>query len=95
MSDQADDAVQGTLFQGSDGSIYFIPHDKLDEFRVPDENAVGVREALDQIDGEVAGFGFLKEQLRSDVRQLKAFEGPLGLPGPQRVSNTGDTIWQG
>lgn len=95
MSEEQED---GTLLQGSDGAVYFIPADRMSEFRVADEEATGVREALGELDSEdeVSGFSFDQiRPLKQGVRPLKAFEGPLGLRPTILQQNIGDGIWGG
>lgn len=95
MSEEQED---GTLLQGGDGAVYFIPADRMAEFRVADEESVGVREALDDMndDAEVAGFKFEEVRpLKEGVRPLKAFQGPLGLRPVILQQNIGDGIYGG
>lgn len=95
----ADEQEDGTLLQGADGAVYFIPSERMAEFRVADEQAAGVREALGELDtddSEVAGFSFEQiRPLKDGVRPLKAFEGPLGIRPPISQVNIGDGIWGG
>jgi len=94
-----DEQEDGTLLQGGDGAVYFIPADRMAEFRVADEQSAGVREALAEIDSaddEVAGFSFEQMRpLKQGVRPLKAFEGPLGIRPPIEQVNIGDGIYGG
>lgn len=93
-----EDQEQGTLLQGGDGSVYFIPAERLAEFRVADEASAGVREALAEIDtdDEVGGFSFQQlRPLKEGVQPLKAFEGPLGIRPPILQQNIGDGIYGG
>lgn len=49
-----------TLVRGPEGELYFIPQDRLGEFRVPQEQAAQVEENLRALreEGEVSGFSF-------------------------------------
>lgn len=49
-----------TLVRGPDEEMYFIPPERLAEFRVPDETAAQVEENLRTLreEGEVSGFSF-------------------------------------
>lgn len=94
----AEEQEDGTLLQGGDGAVYFIPTDRMAEFRVADEQSAGVREALQELDDddEVSGFSFRAlKPLKSGVQPLKAFEGPLGLRPTILQQNIGDGIWGG
>ena len=51
------DGKQGSLIRGADGSVYFIPDEQLESFRVPSETEEAINGALGEED-EVAGFGF-------------------------------------
>jgi hypothetical protein len=37
MAEPGQEAVQGTLLQGADGSLYFIANEELEVFRVPED----------------------------------------------------------
>lgn len=93
----ATEQENGLLLQGADGDVYFIPADRMSEFRVADEDAVGVKSALDDIEGdEVSGFTGIPEQgLKTGVAPVLAFEGPLGIRPPAVRIDDGDGIWRG
>lgn len=93
----SEEQEQGMLLQGADGAVYFIPQERMSEFRVADEESAGVRDALAEIDDdEVSGFQFEQYRpLKSGVQQLKAFQGPLGIRPPVLQQNIGDGIWGG
>lgn len=38
MDNSNKDAVQGTLLQGADGSLYFIANEELEVFRIPEDS---------------------------------------------------------
>jgi hypothetical protein len=83
----------GVLLQGEDGAVYFVPDDRLDEFRVSEANSAKVRKLLES--DEVSGFDFGRLapsstfELAPNVRPLPAFQGPLRrLPG--RGPNIGE-----
>lgn len=86
------DARDGMLIQGTDGAIYFIPSERLEEFRVSDEGSAKARESIEHLEAEVAGFDSLSFDLKPGVATLKAFEGPLAFGGP-KVSKT-KTMYQ-
>jgi len=91
----ANDQENGTLLQGGDGAVYFIPADRMSEFRVADDESVGVRAALDEMDSddEVSGFSFQElRPLKDGVQPLKAFQGPLGIRPVIMQQNIGDGI---
>ena len=59
MTDKPDPEIKGTLIRGADGSIYFVPDESLEAFRVPEEHARPVRESLAQVgaqSGDVKGY---------------------------------------
>jgi hypothetical protein len=70
--------VDGTMVRGADGALYFIPDQKLEAFRIPDEQAAPVNQALDTR-REVQGYSFLAQPLTPEVQIVSAFKGPLGL----------------
>jgi len=39
---------KGTLIRGADGGLFFIPEDKMQAFRLPDEHTTEARKVLDQ-----------------------------------------------
>lgn len=94
---ESEEQAQGTMLQGSDGTVYFIPHDRLSEFRVADEDSAGVRQELEKVDSEVSGFGLdaSSPKLKDGVFALRAFEGPIGIKPPVLRQKEGDGIWTG
>jgi hypothetical protein len=88
-----EEAVNGLMVAGSDGAIYFIPSDRLGEFRVPDEGTEKTRESLENLDSEVAGFSMLSFDLKPGVTTLKAFEGPLGVKDLSAVVKKTKTMY--
>jgi len=53
----------GTIIRGDDGTWYYIRDDKLDQFRVTDEETLAAFADLDRrqselVEDEVGGFGF-------------------------------------
>src|SRR5689334_1060117 len=79
QSGESGEIVNGTLFQGSDGAIYFIPADRLEEFRVPEDASATARRSFESMESEVAGFGMANFGLMPGIATLPAFEGPLGV----------------
>lgn len=75
--------------------MYFIPHDRLGEFQVADEDCAGAREALESLDSEVDGFAMGGLELKQGVNAVRAFQGPIGQPTPRNMTSAGDGIWQG
>ena len=75
-----DDVEQGVLIQGGDDAIYFIPSDRLDEFRVEDEAGAKAQASIEKIaeerEAEVAGYS-MSFNLMPGVTSLRAFEGGL------------------
>lgn len=94
----ATEQQDGLLLQGTDGDVYFIPADRMSEFRVADEDAAGVKEALGAIDrdeDEVSGFSFQPQQeLKTGVSPVLAFSGPLGIKPPVARLDEGDGIYR-
>lgn len=83
MSEQR---TEGLLVSQDDG-VYFIPDDKLAGFKIADDAAEGVREAVGE--AEVSGFkqmGFSPEVQRHFRPAIKpiafAFRGPIAGGGP-------------
>ncbi len=75
------DRVEGLLV-GNPQEAYFIPADRLDEFKV--ESSVAEAIATDAGEGEVQGFARRKE-LRPTVKPLSfGFKGPIMRPGPMQ-----------
>ena len=73
MSDTNED---GVLIHGGDNEIYFIPSQRLDEFRVDAEDAADAQSSFEAIEGEVAGFN--QFDLKPGVVSMTAFRGPVG-----------------
>jgi hypothetical protein len=55
MAQQAGNDVQGTIFRGPDGNLYYIQDEVLDALRLPDEVAKQA-ESLATTGSEVQGF---------------------------------------
>ena len=95
MTDTSD-VKNGILLQGRDSELYFVPQDRLEEFRVGEGEAMKVRKQLEELDAdEVSGFNFSSSnlELAPNVHQLPAFEGPLGrLPDIDEVSDNSPTL---
>jgi hypothetical protein len=53
MTADQGNSVNGALIRGADGAMYLVPDEDLVAFRLPDDQAVEVKE---QIEGEVQGF---------------------------------------
>ena len=86
----------GLLLQAADGDVYFIPADRMTEFRVADEDAVGVKDALGDLDeDEVSGFAQRPPaDLKIGVSPVRAFQGPLGIRPPVARIDEGDGIYR-
>lgn len=83
----------GIMLQGDDGDVYFIPATRMSEFRVADEDAVGVKAALEDIgDDDVLGFASVRPNLKDGVSPLRAFQGPIGIKPPVMRIDEGDGI---
>lgn len=67
--------VDGMAIQREDGSVYFIPAADLEVFRLPDEDAVRMRESLGQ--AEVTGYAVSPSSYQADMGSAQAMFGPL------------------
>lgn len=91
----AHEQEDGIMLQGADGDLYFIPAERMSEFRVADEDAVGVKTALEDIgSAEVSGFSTMQTDLKEGVSAVLAFQGPIGIKPPVTRINEGDGIWR-
>ena len=90
----ANEQENGIMLQGEDGDVYFIPAKRMSEFRVADEDAAGVKGALDDIaQDEVTGFAsFPTSDLKEGVSPVLAFRGPIGIKPPIMRIDEGDGI---
>lgn len=68
--------VEGMAIQRDDGSVYFIPAADLEVFRLPDADAVRMREALGQPE-EVTGYDFVGGDYQAGMGSAQAMFGPL------------------
>lgn len=83
MSGTSDPEIKGTLIRGADGSIYFVPDENLEAFRVPEEHARPVRESLEKA-GAAAG----DTQGYMDVRSGIIVVGGVTARRPQALGPT-------
>ena len=92
-NEQTGDAQDGMIIEGSNQAIYFIPSDRLDEFRVDDAAAAPARDSIEHIEGEVSGFSFKEMDfgLKPGISSLRAFEGPLRMEGMGDMGTTKKT----
>ncbi len=77
----AESNEDGVLLHGSDNEVYFIPSDRLAEFRVEGEAAADARAGFDAMEDDVAGFALKGFDLKPGVVSLTAFRGPLAVQG--------------
>lgn len=54
-TDDAEEGVTGTVLRASDGSVFFVPTDDLQAYRLEGDDA---ERAIDAVDDEVSGFSF-------------------------------------
>ena len=47
----------GTLIRGADGSLYFVPDEALETFRLPEDKAARTQQVLDR-EGEAKGISY-------------------------------------
>ena len=85
--------INGALLQDDNGNLYFIPDEKLAEFRVPDEQGQRARTDLASLDSEVSGFASPRP-LAPGVTSLRAFQGPLGWQMQVSGPDNSDTMIQ-
>ena len=71
-------ADSGALLQDGDGNVYFIPNQDLAGYQVSAETQQAVNANLEQLDSEVSGFASSRFQLRPEIKELRAFSGPVG-----------------
>lgn len=90
MSEEATQQVSGAMLEASDGSVYFVPDEILEKYKVDDTSAAAARTALG--DAEVEGFNFSQAVApRPDVQILRGQWGSLGLvPTGTTFSGDGD-----
>jgi hypothetical protein len=69
--------IDGALIRGADGGLYFIPSADLQAFRLPDDQAAPVLDAMDQ-QGDVQGYVLKPLQPGAGVQLLPALYGPFG-----------------
>lgn len=71
--------VDGVVIHDATGGVFFIPHDDLAAFRIPDDMAAPVKEALaNSAAAGVNGSIVQPVKVGDTVVSLPAFQGPLG-----------------
>lgn len=71
-----DEIVSGTMIQGEEGEMYFIPDEDLANFKVPEEQATMARQALEDSD-DVEGFAQVKQQ-ELGIKIKQSVHGAIG-----------------
>jgi hypothetical protein len=80
------DRESGVLFNREDG-VFFVPDNRLDEFRIPDNQATKVRDRVARDTDEVSGFSM--QSLRPNVTPMSwGFEGPIRLGVSYSMADT-------
>ena len=74
--------VTGTLLRRQDGTLYFIPEEQLEAYRVPDEARERAEQMLEEQAGEVQAYSFVNPNV--------TIGGTLVVPSPI-VSTVGST----
>ena len=64
--------MDGTVLQGPDGSVYLIPDEALEAFRI---EGTAARVARDLLDGDLEGFAYGAGS--NELRALRAVDGRL------------------
>jgi hypothetical protein len=93
----ADTNEDGVLINDGD-AVYFIPSERLGEFRVDDDAAAGAQAGFEALDSEVSGFAM--EQfaskgfdLKPGVVSMTAFRGPLAVKGDRGTLGKTKTMY--
>jgi hypothetical protein len=72
---------KGTMIRGSDGSLYYIPDDKMQSFKLPDAQTADARKMLDDCGAKAQG---------GQVPAMHG-EGLVKPPTPKQISLMPDT----
>lgn len=78
---QRDETVNGTLIQGDDGKMYFIPDKDLEHYRIPQEIVDKATEGLREVSAAGAG------EVLPGAHVAVSVHGPIGRR-PAAISNT-------
>lgn len=89
----ADTNEDGVLIHGDGDEVYFIPTERLGEFRVDDDAAAEARSSFEAIESEVSGFALQGFDLKPGVVSMTAFRGPLAAKGDRGTLGKTKTMY--